>query len=196
MTEETHHPDLLGEPARWPTTLGVISLIYGIGGLLCASGYVGSTFFSEALMKLSGIEVTMPMSLKLQAAAFGVAAFVLGIIMIIGATALLRRRPSGVSLLKFWAVARLTVLVVGLVAGVLTAPAQIQMQRQIIEGRNEIFRQNDMESRVKEPDDREIWQKLMLQVSIMTAIFALYPAFLGVHLSRRKVAEEVEQWER
>ena len=55
------------KPSKWPTVIGVISVIYALGGLLCMAGYAVSTLFTEALMRMGGMTMTVPPVIKLTA---------------------------------------------------------------------------------------------------------------------------------
>ncbi len=181
--------------SRWPRVIGVISLIYGIGGLLCAVGVGFSTMLSEWLMSLGGMKVEVPVVMKTVAVVSSLLALILGIIMVSAATGLLRRRRGGVTWLKRWAILRLGLLLAGVVVNVLTVSSQIQMQREILEAQNKMFRENNMESRIVEIDEHSLWRKIMLQSSIFTGLLAVYPVFLGLYLSRRRVVEEIQEWD-
>ncbi len=114
--------------------------------------------------------------------------------MFVGAVNLLRRRRSGPSLLRVWSVIRLVLIVVGLGTAIVLAPAQVELQRSLLEQQNDRLREAGMESRVKEKTDDELRQAAIRNGVIASGVFAAYPFFLGLWLSRRKVTEEVQHW--
>src|SRR5437867_790732 len=75
--------------SSWPTTIGVVSLIYALGGLLCAVGIAGSTFFMESLMKLGGMDVTTPPLIKINGVISAILMVIAGCIMLTGAVKLM-----------------------------------------------------------------------------------------------------------
>jgi hypothetical protein len=179
---------------KWPTVIGVISLIYACGGLLCGIGYGISSFFMEALMRMGGMDIATPAIIKVTGLILSLCMMALGILMIAGAVATLRRRRSGPKLLRTWAVLRIILLLLGIAVTVLSAPAQIQLQREIQEAQADMMRESGRTDPIEEKTDEEIWRGLIVQVGIMTGVMAVYPFFLGLYLSRRKIMAEVEQW--
>lgn len=181
------------EETKWPKVIGVISLIYALFGLLCQSGYAVATGFTDQLMQFFGMEVTTPVVLKATAVLLAAVGIALGIVMLMGAIKLLRRQRSGVSLLKKWAVMRIILVLIGVVAGVLMAPAQIEMQQQMLEVQRERM-PPDQAARIPDLTDEQIWRRTMIQMGVMSALFAAYPVFLGFWLSRNKITADVERW--
>ncbi len=120
--------------------------------------------------------------------------FGVGVLMFVGAVNLLRRRRSGLSLLRTWSVIRLVLIVVGLGTVIVLAPAQVELQRSLLEQQNDRLREAGMESRVKEQTDEEIRQGVIRNGVIVLGVTAMYPFFLGLWLSRRKVTAEVQRW--
>lgn len=180
-------------PSKWPTVLGVISLIYGMGGLVCWLGYSVSVFFSEALMKMGGMDVSTPLSIKIWGVVLGAVSMGLGIVLLVGAANLLRRNRSGPSLLRKWVILRLLLILIGFVVGMLTAPAGIQMQRSMLEAQNEALREAGRPEQPEKSDD-ELWRTALVQSAIFSGILVIYPVFLGFYLSRKKIIAEVERW--
>jgi len=191
-----HEPVEEQTQSSWPKTIGVITLIYAIGGLVCQVGLVGSTLANEWLMSLANMDVTVPATVKLTAASFGVVLLGLGILLLVGGVQLLRRRPSSIKLLKTWVVLRLVVLVVGVVVGFLTMPMQVNFQLELQAARNDALREAGQTDQVRDLTPEQIRRQITLQSFVASAAFAIYPLFLGFYLSRRKVSAEVEQWDR
>lgn len=195
-SEATHPPveqgDMPAQESTWPKTIGMISLIYAIGGLLCQVIGGASVLASEWLAGLQGIEIELPVILKLTQGSMVVVVFVIGIVMITGSIKLLQRKQSGPSLLKKWVVLRLLMVIVGLVLAIVTLPVQIEMQKSIEKQKNEIRREAGI-SEVK-IDEEKIQFRITLIAVIFSGIFTIYPLFLGFYLSRKKITEEVLSW--
>lgn len=179
---------------KWPKKLGVITLIYAIGGLLVQAFLALMTVAGEWFLGLAKIEIEIPMSVKLIEGGAILLAASLGILLIVGSINLLRRRRSGVSLLKAWAVLRLVLVLVGLVTAILIMPVQVDMQRSIAEQTNEKLREAGRTGGMQETDDEKIRPKIIRRAVIFSGVLTAYPLFLGFWLSRRKVGDEVSQW--
>ena len=122
------------------------------------------------------------------------AAVCLGAMMLIGAVNLLRRRRAGPRLLKRWAILRMLLILIAVVLLVLTALAQVDMQRSVQDFRNDMLRDAGRTDAIKESTDEELWQLVMLQGGIGVLVTAIYPVFLGLWLSRKKIVAEVDRW--
>ncbi|MHC4991612.1 MAG: hypothetical protein ACYTGC_11600 [Planctomycetota bacterium] len=190
----TGHGELAELPSKWPKPIGVFSLLYAIGGLTCASLGIGWMLVAPQLPEMWRGGSEIPRLIQITSLVQFAAGFGLGILMLVGAINVLRRRPSGPDLLRKWVVMRLALLLLGVVVLVLTSPAQIHMQRSVLEYRNRMFREADMDDRVVEKTDAQIWRTTLVQSGIFTGVLAIYPAFLGFFLSRRRVTEEVAHW--
>ncbi|MEE8155129.1 MAG: hypothetical protein V3T53_09285 [Phycisphaerales bacterium] len=200
--QPTHPPteqsEMLADdlPTKWPTVIGVISLFYALGGLLCQIGVAMGPYLTELGARLGGLDLDMEIPASLMAVQIGLATltFCVGILMFIGAVNLLRRRRSGPSLLRVWSVIRLVLIVVGLGVAVMLAPAQVGIERWQLDVANEKHREAGRADRVKERTDDELRQTVITKGVIASGVGAMYPFFLGLWLSRRKVTEEVKHW--
>src|SRR4051812_44072941 len=133
----------MDQPTRsWPKTIGIISLIYALCGMLCGIGLSVSSIAMEAIMKLGGMDVSTPSIFKLNGMVTGVMIFGLGILMLTGAIKVLRRNRSGPKLLRIWSVLRVALILISVIATVLTAPAQIQFQRSVNEAKEQKLRES------------------------------------------------------
>lgn len=194
-TPPTEAGPLLDElpPSRWPTVFGVISIIYAIGGLACFTlqgVWLGVMDFIPEMYRGG---VNMPTPLRLTLLALVLPILVLGIMLLTGGIGLLRRKRSAVGLLKKWVILRIAMLLIGVVVTVLTAPAQIQMQKQVYD-----FQVKMMEQAKRTPpppkSDDQIWHGILLQTGIVMGLMAVYPFTLGMFLSRKKIDAEVAEW--
>ncbi len=185
----------LAEESSWPKVIGTISIIYALVGLSCSLFVVGSPWLTEFGTRFSGIEMTFPQMLKIMAIVSGLIMFILGLMLFFGGIRLLRRKPAGVSLIKKWVIARFAFLLIGFATTVVTAPAQVDFQRQVLDLTNEAMVKGNRPDLVKEFDEDKTWQLLMIQAAVMTSVVAIYPLFLGLFLSRKKISDEVNTWE-
>jgi hypothetical protein len=186
---------LVEEPqTKWPRVIGVISLCYAILGLLCAVSYAASSLLTEFFMRMGGMTVAMPTSMKIIGVVSSVLMLALGILMIMGSVGLMRRKRSGVLQLKRWALLRVVLSVIGLAVAVLSAPTAVQFQKSVEEAQIKMFEQNGQPGALTPKSDEQHWFQHMVASGIMTAMFTAYPVFLGFYLSRRKVTDEVQTW--
>ena len=187
----------LDAPAtKWPTIIGVFSLLYAIGGLGCQAffGFV-SVFFGEFMANLGGSDAELPMISKIIGGASAVILLVIGVMMLIGSINLMRRRRSGVALLRRWVVMRLLLVLVFFTITVLTAPLQMNFQRQMVEFGNDQWIDAGRPDLVQEFDDAALWKRTMYSTAGMFAAVSVYPVLLGLYIGRRKIDEEIRAWE-
>jgi len=185
------------EPPRtkWPLVIGVISLIYAIAGLLCQVGAGTMSLIGDYFASLGGFDIEIPPMIKAIGVGLAAAVFITGLIMLLGAVNLLRRKRSGPKLLRTWVVFRLVLIAIGFASMFVTAPAQIEFQRTMLEAQNERVREAGREDLVRPVDDASIWRTQMINGVVMTGVVAIYPVFIGVWFSRRPIKEEVALWE-
>ncbi len=186
--------EVAAEESKWPKVIGVISLIYGLMGLLCNTIIGVWLGVADMIPEMFRGGVELPLIVRIAGIVQAVLTLGVGILMVMGSVSLLRRRRAGPGRLKKWVLLRMALLLLAVVAMVLTGPAQTQMQRSILEFQTDMFREADMPDRIVEKTDEELWQKAMLQGGIAAGLFAIYPVFLGLYLSRKKITAEVEQW--
>ena len=182
------------QETKWPKVIGVISLIYAILGLGCNA--LGGAWYAFAPMMpemwRGGADV--PGILRLTLGAQVLAAVCLGVLMLIGAVNLLRRRRAGPRLLKRWAILRMLLILIAVVLLVLTAPAQVDLLRSVQEYSNDMLRDAGRADMIQESTDDELWRRVMLQGGGGVLVTAIYPVFLGLWLSRTKITADVERW--
>ena len=195
-SEDTNHPTaqrnlLEQEESSWPKRIGLFSLIYAFGGLLCQAALGVMPF---VLGKFMGSQINVPTAMKVSGGALAVVFFVIGLTMLVGSIRLLQRKRSGFSLLRTWSVLRLAMVLVVLIVAILTAPAQIQITKSILEQSNKNIREAGQGSKLNKINDEEIRSNVMRNAVIRAGVFTIYPLFLGFYLSRKKITEEVNTW--
>ncbi len=182
------------EETKWPKVIGVISLIYAILGLGCNA--LGGAWYAVAPMlpEMWRGGADIPGILRLSLGVQILAALCLGVLMLIGAVNLLRRRRAGPRLLKRWAILRMLLILIAVVLLVLTAPAQVDLQRSVQEYQNDIHRDAGRADMIQESTDDDLWRLVMLQGGFGVLVTVIYPVFLGLWLSRKKITADVERW--
>ncbi len=179
---------------KWPKVIGIISLIYALGGLLCQLGAGTASFMTEFLMGMGGMDVTMPMVLKVIGAVTALLGFLVGLVLLFGAINLLRRKRSSIAQHKRWAVLRLILIVVALLVNVVFMNANIEFQRASQDAVNRMMIENGQAQAVQEFDENGAWTKTVIMQGVFAGVFSAYPLFIGFYLSRKKIADEVDQW--
>lgn len=193
------HPTIepFDEPpaTSWPKVIGVISLIYALLGMTCSTiGVVAQTFLMEFLMKMGNIDVQVPLFLKIVSIASLIIILPVGIYMLMGAIALLKRQPAGVTRLKRWAIIRIILIVLLFPMIFLSADMQIDIKRQTIEMQADQLREAGRSDLIQEYDEDKARRGVYIQHAIMNAVVAIYPFFLGFFLSRKKIEDETATW--
>ena len=181
------------ELSKWPKVIGIISLVYAIlgGGCMLASGLI-APFFMENLMKMGGMEVSMSATLKWISVISAGVIVLNGLLLLVGSIKLIQRKPSGVSLIKKWAVIRLVLLVGQLGVAFYTMPDQITFQRDMLDAQNAQLKKAGQPMVVKTDDDLQ--RQVLWQTGGGIGYLALFPLFNGLYLSRRKIETEVQSW--
>lgn len=183
----------LAEESKWPQVIGIFSIIYALLGITCQGFGVLSLLLAPLWQAMSGIEIAAPPILQILTYVSFAIYLSLGIFLFIGGMRLLRRRSRGLANLKAWAVIRLAMVMVSFVAGYLTLPANVEMQRSINESVNEILAKNNQP---EQPfDENAIYSRTVIFTSIAATVTSIYPLFLGFYLSRKKISDEVNTWE-
>ncbi len=178
---------------RWPTVIGVISIIYAVSGLTCATLQVGWLSAMNLIPEMWRGGVSMPLALRLALIGLIIPVLILGIVLLTGAVGLLRRRRSSVGLLRKWVILRIIMVLVGVVVTIVTAPAQIEMQRQAYDFQVRMLAEANRPAPPPRTDE-EMWFWLIVPTGIAGMLVSLYPLFVGFFLSRKKINDEVAEW--
>lgn len=185
------------EPPRWPRGIGILCIVYGAGGILIY-GFCGiaGTLLQGWLLSFSGLKAPpMPPVLVWITAGQSVVLAMLGVLLVVGGVRLLQLRRSARPALAAWAAARIALLVVSTVAGLVTMPTQLDYQVAMNESVRDMMRTRGMsEAEVDRnapamtPADLQSRQRLM--TFGMTVPLAAFPIFIGLlATSPRKRAE-------
>lgn len=183
----------LVEDSKWPKVIGIFSIVYALLGITCQGFGVLSLLMAPLLQAMAGINMDAPPILQILTYVSFAIYLSLGIFLFIGGMRMLRRRSRGLANLKAWAVIRLAMVMVSFVAGYLTLPASVEMQRSINESVNEILAKNNQP---EQPfDENAIYTRTVIMTAIGAGVTSIYPLFLGFYLSRKKISDEVNTWE-
>ncbi len=175
--------------------IGVLSLLYALGGLLCQTGMGAMTLFSDALIQMQGGNMESPLAFKIVYGVLATVGLCLGMYMVVASIALLRRRRSGVTMLRHWAVMRLVLILIGCLATLATIRTHIGFAKANIEAQNARFIEAEMSDRVQPvPTDEAMHRQVMMQTGIFSGLTAIYPIILGFYLTRRKISDDVATW--
>ena len=183
----------LVEDSKWPKVIGIFSIVYALLGITCQGLGVLSLLLAPLWQAMSGIDIAAPPIIQILTYVSFAIYVSLGISLFIGGMRLLRRRSRGLANLKAWAVIRLAMVMISFVAGYLTLPANVEMQRSINESVNEILAKNNQP---EQPFDEDaIYTRTVIFTSIAATAMSIYPLFLGFYLSRKKIRDEVNTWD-
>jgi hypothetical protein len=189
-------PPVDAAPVRWHLIVGILGILYGLLGGFAHLALLGSVFFYNSLLEMSGMrDVRFPMSLMVTAVLQSGILLILAVILAVGSVLVLMRRPRGASLMRLWAGARVFMVLVGVAAGFLQMPAQVDFQVQVAEAQRSMLRDRNVPEDRLPPADRETVQTRFLWTTIGIGVVTLaFPIFVGVLFTNRKKLDEVESW--
>lgn len=197
---EAYPDDRAAREARWPVLFGWISLAIGVGGF-CLQG-AGAAFagLSQSIMKMAGMEISPPPDIvRLLGISQAVVLCGLGIVLIVGALMLVLRKPLGVVLIRAWIVARLIMVLVGLVGGILTIKPNVEWQITMTAEMRESMRKNHpeiKENQLPPIPEREAGEKKALWSIIGASLaFSVWPFAMAWVLSRPHVHADIASWQ-
>lgn len=181
---------------RWHVLVGALGLVYAVGGVLMHLAFLGSVVFWRTMMSMAGLgDVEMPRVLMLSGIAQSAALLVLGVVLGIGSALVLARRPRGASIMRFWAGARLVMILVGLVVGVLLTRPQIDFQLGLAERQRDLVLERGGDpALVPVPERAQLERQVRWTTGGMALLLAAFPIFVGVLLTSRRKRDEIDAW--
>lgn len=196
---EAYPDDRAVRVSRWPFMFGAISLVLGVFGF-CMQG-VGAlyTLSPGTIMKMAGMDVSAPPdSMRTLVVAQAVILCSLGVLLIAGAALLMKRNPLGPKLVMAWAVARLVMVVAGLVLGVLFMKPQAAYAVTLTaEIRDSLRKQGIKEDKLPPLASQEEAESALLRnLAIASIAFSIWPFVMAIVLTRPHVKADVEAWSR
>ena len=184
------------EPTRWHLIVGVIGLVYAILGT-CAYSFFGlGIALNNWVVSLMGIKNPPAMPNAVYAAFTSVAGLALGILLIVGSVKLIRRQASCAKVLMTWVIARLLLVVIGLVGGFMTLQAQVDYGQQWDEAVRTMIEERQAGASKQMPPFNRERQELMARWSTIgiSVIVTAFPLFMGILLTNPRKKEEIESW--
>lgn len=181
------HVVLTRGPAAWPTVIGVITIILGVGGVI--NGLIGS--FAPVVMNsiIAGFQTNPIMGVvnKWQYWNMGIAAIggLIAVILLVGGILLFRRRAISIPLLRVWAIAKILLAIVSSIAGTMILLEQSQVTAQQIAAAS--------------PGAPPIAAGAMDAFGILGIVFGFLwmlalPVFLLIWFRRKSVRTDVHRW--
>jgi hypothetical protein len=189
--------DLAERRSRWRIVFPVISLAIGVFGMCVQGVFSAQIVFWEPLMERAGMALSPPPDIIRSTVLAQIALIVpLGIMLIAGSAMLLLRKPLGAKLVLFWAVARLVLVVAGLVAAVVTIKPNIEWGVTLTaEIRDEMRKAGRPEKEFPPiPDVEKAERDGIRNMAFVSIATATWPFVMAIVLTRRHVREEIESW--
>lgn len=182
--------------SSWAAGLGVVCLVYALLGILVNA--VGLAFLA-----FNAQGAGLPEMVTAVQFGSGALAILLGVVLLLGAIAMMRRRRLGATLVRVWAVARILLLLAMAVFGYLTLPQQVDAQLRIIEEAQSEAAPSGGSGRRGSVQvtagggglSREAlmrWSRLGLVASVL--VLGAFPVTAGWMLSDRSRRQEIETW--
>lgn len=183
-------------PTRWHIVVGVLGLVYGAAGVLLHLGSIVMSFFSKQFFKMAGLgEIETPRLMVITALIQSSILLVLGCFLIVGSAMILARRPLGASLLRFWAGARIAMVVVGIGLGILTLKPQLEFQTRIFEAQKELVRDRGGDpNKIPTPDPKSQEMQARIMMGVFSVVLVAFPLFVGILLTNRRKKADIEAW--
>ncbi|MFZ9880261.1 MAG: hypothetical protein ACO3QC_02530 [Phycisphaerales bacterium] len=193
------YPDDRAERRRtWPLVFGMVSLVVGIFGTIMQGFGLVLMLKPGLLMSLAGLDGISPAPREIMIAGSVQAGLlvVLGVILTAGAVMLVLRKPLGATLIRIWAVARLVMVLAGLVLGVQLLQPQVSWQVDMNgEIREALRKRGAAESDMPPIATREEVERQAVRGLVMASFaFASWPFAMAFVLSRKFVKDDIEAW--
>ena len=178
-------------PTNWPKVVGTMAIVLGSGGILVGLWTAASPFamrLIEWALKLSQPSAVVDRQVAVMEAglpwtvASSLIATAIATLLLLGGIRLNKRKRSSMRLLKFWAVAKIPLVVIVTIAGVLMQELQFEVMGQSPGLTSMPF--------------GGVFFDVMIVVSFVFGLgwgWAL-PVFLLIWLSREKIKNEVAGW--
>jgi hypothetical protein len=195
--ETARADDLRERRSRWRVVFPIISLAIGVFGMCFQGLFALQIVFWDAIMSSAGMTLTPPPDIIATVATAQIALTIpIGIVLIAGSAMLLLRKPLGAKLVMFWAVARLFLVVAGLVTAVITIKPQVEWGVTLAaEMRDEMRKKGVKEDDLPPlPDEAKAQSDGIRNMAIVSIATATWPFVMAIVLTRRHVREEVASW--
>ena len=190
--------DLEAREIRWPTVLGVISMIYA-GFALIANGCGGaSPFAMPFILRMSGLDMgdfQMAPWLLWVTVGSGAIGMIMAIVLFVGGISLLRRRRSALTVLKAWVSITVVLSILGLGIGFLAIEPNVQMQMEIQDATQKLVKERGGGADIPTTTADEMRSQSKIMLPIVGLLPIIYPVIVGFLITSRTRLEDAEAWE-
>lgn len=190
--------DLEAREIRWPTVLGVISMIYA-GFALIANGCGGaSPFAMPFILRMSGLDMgdfAMAPWLLWVTVGSGAIGMIMAIVLFVGGISLLRRRRSALTVLKAWVSITVVLSILGLGIGFLAIEPNVQMQMEIQDATQKLVKERGGGADIPTTTADEMRSQSKIMLPIVGLLPIIYPVIVGFLITSRTRLEDAEAWE-
>lgn len=191
--------DLEARSVRWPTVLGVISLVYGILALIGNGCGAASPFATPFFLQMSGMDaekLTMPPALVWVQLGSGVIGMVIAVVLLVGSVGLLRRSPRSLGILKAWVALAVVTTLLGIGLGFLLLDANVQYQLDIQDATRAMIREGGGDpSQFPAKTAEEIKSQSRLMLAVFGLLPMVYPVIVGFLVTSKSRTEQAMNWE-
>ncbi|MEM7383394.1 MAG: hypothetical protein AAF514_00490 [Verrucomicrobiota bacterium] len=178
------------KPSAWPVALGIIAIVFGLFG---AGASAIGVFGQQAMVGLaaSGMGEAGEAYKEMAASWFPklliVAAFTIlvAFLLLVGGIVLLRRKPSGVKLLKVWAVLKILLICVSI-------PINYLQQKEMMGLMSQVSPDSSPAANISVNTGAEVGVIVGLIFGIIWGL--ILPIFFLIWFSLKKIKEEVATW--
>ncbi|MDZ4753367.1 MAG: hypothetical protein SGJ11_02595 [Phycisphaerae bacterium] len=180
---------------RWHIVVGVLGLLYGVGGMLLWLFMAASAILWKPMMKLAGVGDVEPPPGMLPMGALALGLVIVGGLLVIGSAMVLAQRPRGLTLLRAWAFSRLVLVAIGLALGIATMAGQVDFEIRFNEAmRDKVRADGGDASRIPDVDRESAEQKARYMTLGFAVVLSAFPIFIAILTTSRRKIEEVETW--
>lgn len=191
--------DLEARSVRWPTVLGVISLVYGILALIGNGCGAASPFATPFFLQMSGMDaekLTMSPALFWVQLGSGVIGMVIAVVLLVGSVGLLRRSPRSLGILKAWVALAVVTTLLGIGLGFLLLDANVQYQLDIQDATRAMIRERGGDpSQFPAKTAEEIKSQSRLMLAVFGLLPMVYPVIVGFLVTSKSRTEQAMNWE-
>ncbi len=178
-------PDDYRPPSKWPTTIGVISIVFGSAGLLCYGCGSANTALTPWLITLMPEDQRPPSGgILVVVQLFQMcSAFALSVWLLLAGIGLVRRRPWARKQCFGWSVVKILFTVTSTTISILLTSQSVQHI-------------NDQMSQGGQTPLFTMTEGIFIIIVLAAVVWALiWPVFLLAWFSRESVKQEVAAWE-
>jgi hypothetical protein len=191
--------DLEARTVRWPTVIGVISLVYGILALIGNGCGAGSPFATPFFLQMSGMDagqITMSPALVWVQVGSGVIGMVIAVVLLVGSISLLRRSTRSFGILKTWVALAIVTTIIGIGLGFVFLDANVQYQLDIQDATKAMIKDRGGDvSQFPAKTAEEIKSQSRIMLAAFGLLPMIYPVILGFLITSKSRSEQATNWQ-